>query len=454
MSTLIVGAGYAGLSAAFELAKAGKSFVLVEKEDRLGGNSRGFVIDGEKLDPGVIVFYEWYYAFLEMMSEISPEMKINFKNKPNRYGFMLGMKTGEILNDQNLRKKLYNEQFDTWSERSLMSVHRDISYIRNLLTVGTISFGYPDPNSLNASIMSPIFLRNHLGVVSCLGVVDIINAIHDYIRFYGRILTSTSIMTLNPPTLSTGEKLKDINNVVLTCGVGKLHRQIVPSLARITYTKLYAVIIELTNEPPSFLDGHNRCINDVCVLYLINYNNKDALASLNCVAKNNLKIVGISDRFHRSLNRESISNTVQSYFGNTLVGIIDVVQYENTMPIIHPSDINKLQKNQGTVSNGVNYYFAGQYLSYPSVESACYTGRLAGKRIANPDDAYNFQNQYDKIDEVLEQEFTRTYQNFNIMMFLLVLILLQIVAYMVVSIRNNAEFAKNESSYGDLDNSP
>lgn len=81
MTTIIIGGGFAGLSAAFELALQKKHFTLIEKDPILGGNSKGYIIDGQKLDPGVIVFYEWYYSFLDMMFQINPEIKFNFSKE-------------------------------------------------------------------------------------------------------------------------------------------------------------------------------------------------------------------------------------------------------------------------------------------------------------------------------------------------------------------------------------
>lgn len=54
---VVIGAGLAGLSAAYELAKAGKRVVVVEKWDDVGGLARTIEIDGFRFDTGP---HRWY----------------------------------------------------------------------------------------------------------------------------------------------------------------------------------------------------------------------------------------------------------------------------------------------------------------------------------------------------------------------------------------------------------
>jgi len=52
----IVGAGIAGLAAAYELAKAGAYVVLYEKDDYVGGHAKTVVVNGVDLELGFMVF--------------------------------------------------------------------------------------------------------------------------------------------------------------------------------------------------------------------------------------------------------------------------------------------------------------------------------------------------------------------------------------------------------------
>ena len=60
MDAIIVGGGIAGLSCATELHARGKSFVILEASDRVGGRVATDEVDGFKLDRGFQVFLTAY----------------------------------------------------------------------------------------------------------------------------------------------------------------------------------------------------------------------------------------------------------------------------------------------------------------------------------------------------------------------------------------------------------
>ncbi len=65
---LILGAGPAGMAAAFELYKAGKSFVIIEKNERVGGLARTFQYGEFRTDIGPHRFFsqnQYLYDFIE-----------------------------------------------------------------------------------------------------------------------------------------------------------------------------------------------------------------------------------------------------------------------------------------------------------------------------------------------------------------------------------------------------
>jgi len=55
--TLIVGAGLTGLTAAYKLSQAGKKCLLLEKDDRVGGMCRTYLVDGIPFDLGPHLFF-------------------------------------------------------------------------------------------------------------------------------------------------------------------------------------------------------------------------------------------------------------------------------------------------------------------------------------------------------------------------------------------------------------
>lgn len=69
----IIGAGFTGLSAAYELARAGVSVVLIESESEVGGLASSFEVEGKKLDR---FYHHWFTNDFEVMGLIN-ELNLN-----------------------------------------------------------------------------------------------------------------------------------------------------------------------------------------------------------------------------------------------------------------------------------------------------------------------------------------------------------------------------------------
>ena len=70
---VIVGAGPAGLTAAYELVKAGRHRVVLEADDVVGGISRTVERDGWRFDIGGHRFFTKVAAVEELWHEILPD---------------------------------------------------------------------------------------------------------------------------------------------------------------------------------------------------------------------------------------------------------------------------------------------------------------------------------------------------------------------------------------------
>ena len=67
---VIVGGGFAGLSAAYALMKRGITPLLLESEERVGGRGRGERVDGFSLDMGAFVFTSTYDTAFRLCEEL------------------------------------------------------------------------------------------------------------------------------------------------------------------------------------------------------------------------------------------------------------------------------------------------------------------------------------------------------------------------------------------------
>ena len=71
MKIAIIGAGYTGLSAAYDLAKAGHEVTILEHSPTVGGLASGFTIEGTSLEKAYHHIYPplaiHYFAYHEVM---------------------------------------------------------------------------------------------------------------------------------------------------------------------------------------------------------------------------------------------------------------------------------------------------------------------------------------------------------------------------------------------------
>ena len=72
-SVVIIGAGPAGLTAAFELAKAGRTSTVFEATDTVGGISRTVEVDGWRFDLGGHRFFTKVQPVEDLWHEILPD---------------------------------------------------------------------------------------------------------------------------------------------------------------------------------------------------------------------------------------------------------------------------------------------------------------------------------------------------------------------------------------------
>jgi hypothetical protein len=74
---IVIGAGGAGLAAAYELAMTGKRVVVLEYGDRVGGNIRTVYIKGKPVDVGTVQMWDWYWNVMELSRELEIDKLIH-----------------------------------------------------------------------------------------------------------------------------------------------------------------------------------------------------------------------------------------------------------------------------------------------------------------------------------------------------------------------------------------
>lgn len=86
---MIVGGGIAGLSAAFDLAKAGAPYTLIEKSQRLGGVIQTTVRDGCLIESGPDSFISQKPEALALIKELGMEQEVIGSNDATRVTYIL-----------------------------------------------------------------------------------------------------------------------------------------------------------------------------------------------------------------------------------------------------------------------------------------------------------------------------------------------------------------------------
>ena len=84
---VVVGGGFAGLSAAYTLMQRGMTPLLLEAGERAGGRGKGEQVDGFSLDMGAFVFTSTYDTAFRLCEELSlPLVRTTMKFGHRRNG--------------------------------------------------------------------------------------------------------------------------------------------------------------------------------------------------------------------------------------------------------------------------------------------------------------------------------------------------------------------------------
>jgi hypothetical protein len=452
--TVIVGAGIAGISAAYELIKAGKEVIIIEKENEIGGNARGFKHpDNVNIDPGVILLYDWYYAFFDMMRDIDNTFDKDFHSMKNEFTTKIGpflLPISLLLKNYSSNSvKYYNNDFTEWDDTKI-----HLGILSKIIDNNLVGYCYDLSNNSYKEVIYPILFKsmNAKTIYYCINFVKLLSKVLNYISNSTILLNSTVVDFDNNIVKyidNNGNitQITNVNNVILASPLNNIYSKL-PWLTNVMndypnkYTKYYAVIVSF-DKLPNKKNASRKHIygnrdQDICVV---------SFSWMSCVSS------GISKHVtfyvwnktipYKELTYNELINTVSDViatnktFNNSIVQSFDYIrQSDYAMPNIHPQIISSIKKNQGLIYNNMKFYCAGQYLGFAGLELSCYTGRLVAKKIIDDingsNDSDAFLLKYEKIDQ---ESIKNHNQTTDIGILVRLFIFLMIVIIMIAIIR-------------------
>ena len=177
---VIVGGGFAGLSAAYTLQKRGITPLLLEATERAGGRGKGETVDGFSLDMGAFVFTSTYDTAFEMCEELGlPLVRSN-------------MKFGHFRNGRWVT---------TTPEQSLWN------FVRHLRTAITMGFGSPAGMRAGSKVMRQLHQQaEHMSFASDspLAEIDDDETYGEYLRRH-RVPESLQLTLSGPLKMVLGD---------------------------------------------------------------------------------------------------------------------------------------------------------------------------------------------------------------------------------------------------------
>lgn len=416
----VVGGGVAGLMAAYTLGKdPGVRVQIFEGELIIGGRTKSKMIRGKNVDFGGFLIYSWYEEAHRLFQEIDCEKEL-VKLPVGDIFYVLGNDGVALKEDDIPFSKLEGLRIwmkslfkvlptDALAEPDLMRFEGKTiaEYLRSTLNapdhVGlhelffdTVSQGYcygpvvqtkaafmlpiARQISLHGDIRSTSFFPNGIqALTDCLvkAIVDQGGALH----------VGTPITSVEGHVLRSGEAEFESDAIVFAQTVSKdLYESIMPEVKiDCWYTHFLTVAIELPETPmvagardwgAVFYASNEK--NRSQILSAINlsalYGSElDGCVMMNIILRNETKDAFAIDEVKAIVDQEF--STIFPGVGDARV--LDFVHWKKTMPVSQEAFVQAVRERQG--KNG--YYFAGDFLGSPSIETAIATGKMAAERV-------------------------------------------------------------------------
>lgn len=407
---VIVGAGLAGLAAAYELAKHKQfSITILEQRQRAGGRVLSIPVAGTMVDVGGFIIYPWYKQYHRLLKELQLEQFLQPIPLKNIY-YQIDQ-SGQYYLDKTIP---FPKQDTTWltvkgagaimqarsvAEPDLNRFNRltVAEYFRTLLNrpqhaglyetytdVVLQGYCYPSVEQSKMAFMAPfICLTKLYGDVTDSSFMPAGNqqlpaALAKSIIAAGHTITlGRSITTIDT---SKADAVIFAQNVE-----SNAYKNILPNLKiSCEYTHYYTAVIKASAVPVIekttswgaifYLPNHS----DVQIISAINLS---TLYGANLTGYMNINIVVRADAEKHPWSKAKLFATLQpqlqQLFPDEPTELVELVYWPQTMPIATEEFVEAIRQQQG--KNG--YYFAGDWLGAPSMETAVTTGVRAAKHV-------------------------------------------------------------------------
>jgi len=280
---IIVGAGVAGLSAGYELAKAGHQILLLERSEFVGGNVRSVKLSdcNTSVDFGAMKLYQWCYNCLSIIDELKlnttllpvkdtliyawkdpcnsnipgiqwvtdlinqgkPKLSCeptyhkldlaNFLSNPTEAMQLIRKLVDIGCFTDNKDLKFYTPNSEKFKNQSVAAYFQDTPRILELLRIFTEGYACPTLEEIPMSVLAPLFTRagteySFYGQTRTFidGMFNSIIAANPI----NQILTKSIVMNVNKqdktvtfrPTTSSSPVTVDYDEIIVTAPLGSI----------------------------------------------------------------------------------------------------------------------------------------------------------------------------------------------------------------------------------------
>lgn len=403
---IVIGAGLAGLSAAYELSqKEGIDLHILEKRGEVGGRAYTQSINGQNVDFGGFIIYPWYRHFHELIKELKYTRKLKKIPLANLYYDLEG---NGILQEDSVLQLPLNEKIKLWLKtfpKTLIDYDPSKPHLHFFDDLSVKK--YLKKLHLNDKEDFYLKLFDTISQGYCYGSIDEYkmafaaatmrqNILHGDIHsaFYfpsgtqGFSQKIAEAIADKGGTFHFNTTVKKVSGNKVITDQGDFFADAIlfaKPMEEVKYTHFITATIEFEETVLVMNDEHwGACFyrNDpdlkAAILSSVNlkelYSNKlDRFVNVNVrISKQKKSPYKQAELF------KAISAQLESRFpGAKALRIVKMVNWEQAMPIADEKFVEKLNKKQG--KGGL--YFSGDFLGCPSMETALMTGKRAAEAI-------------------------------------------------------------------------